>query len=302
MLIFLDANVILTGAFTQSGPAALLVSIKSNVRFCHSNYVLDECKKLIKSFSPTNMIYELVNLRVLEFLNALSSKCVPEHPLPIGIFCHDPYDDPLLGAAIACCADAICTYNVKDFPINTIPIKTPLLLLRLFSEPTINQCIQPVILSSKGTLLFCGRIKHVSSMGLILKSDNNISVMSDENGYIRLYGTEVRQYKTFNPLIADEEFKLSIRYNHDYFEAAVWKKTSTSWEKTILTIGVAKFSSKTFPILFFVPNHQFSGHIQCISGLPRFIRDSRLLVALENYSLEATTQSLDVRSFLKNLA
>lgn len=300
MLIFLDANVILTGAFTQSGPAALLVSIKSYVKFCHSNYVLDECAKLINAYSPTKEVCEIVNLRVLEFVRELSSECVSEHPLPNGISCHDPFDDPLLGAAIACCADAICTYNVKDFPINIIPIKTPLLLLRIFLEPNIDQWIQPVILSSKGTLLFCGRIKHVSSMGLILKSDN-ITVSADENGYIRLYGKNVRQYKTFNHLIADEEFKLSIRYNHDSFEASIWKKTSATWEQTILTTGMANFSCTTFPSLFFVPDHQFSGHIQCISGLPRYIRDKQLCIALENYSLEATSESLDVRSFLKTL-
>lgn len=90
-----------------------------------------------------------------------------------------------------------------------------------------------------------------------------------------------------------------MRYNNTDFEAATWTKDSATWSKEVITTGAASFSQATRPILCFVRNHHFSGHIQCISGLPRYVRDKQMQAALDNYSLEAAAGSLDLKRYLR---
>lgn len=298
MRVFLDTNVILTGAFTDHGPAASLGSLVK-ATFLYSPYVLDECHHLIECNAPNEQIARMASARIQGYLKQLRSECVPDSPPPAGVSANDPGDDAVLGAALASNADVVCTYNIKDFPTKEIGVSTPLSVHRSVSKPTIEQYIQPVMLSAKGTLLLFGRIHHRSSMGPILQSENGTTVVADHEGYIRLIGSSVQRHKAFRPLTAGQEFKLTIRYNKSDFEASLWSKNLTAWKKEVLASGSAVFSITTMPLLFFVPDHKFSGHIQCISGLPRYVKDRHLEIALDNYSLEAVAGSLDLRSFFQ---
>lgn len=300
MRVFLDTNVILTGAFTDCGPAASLGALVK-ATFLYSPYVLDECHHLIERSAPNEQIVRIASARIQSYLKRLRAECVSDCSPPAGISALDPGDDAVLGAAIASNADAVCTYNVKDFPANEIDVSTPLSVHRSVSEPTIDQYIQPIVLAARGTVLLFGRIHHQSSMGPILQSENGTTVVADHEGYIRLIGPSVKRHRTVRPLTAGREFKLTIRYNQSDFEASLWSKNSAAWEKEVLASGSADFSDTTMPLLFFVPNHRFSGHIQCISGLPRYVKDTQLTSALDNYSLEAVAGSLDLRSFFQRV-
>ncbi len=301
MRTFLDTNVVLTGTFNHRGPAGILGSLGDPVTFLHSPRVLQECSHLIARDAPTAKIERLATECVLSYLAQLRSECVPDCMPPAGILARDPDDDLILGAAIASGSDMICTYNVKDFPADRLAICTPLTIHRKFSDPTLEQYIQKVMLGSQGTMLFFGRLHHPGSMGTILTSENGTKVSADNLGFVHLVGPEVSRCRAIKPLRANEEFRLTVRYNKSDFEAALWGKKMGYWEKDLLSSGTGSFSERTLPNLFFVPSHQFFGHIQCISGLPRFVRDKHLLSALDNYSLEAVAGSLDLRWFFEKI-
>ena len=138
-------------------------------------------------------------------------------------------------------------------------------------------------------------------MGTILDSQGHVTVFADDRGFIRLVGSGVKRCRLIKQLQGNMEFRLTLRYNTTDFEAALWTKASDTWLKEIMTTGSADFSVATRPILCFVPEHNFSGHIQCISGLPRYVRDKQMPAALDNYSLEAAAGSLDLKRFMKTL-
>lgn len=299
MRIFLDTNVVLTGALNRNGPAGTLADLLGRgATFVFSQQVLSECDYLIERDAPTSYVAKVIKSLIRSYLDALGALQVPDVAPPQGIDALDADDSMILGAALSAQADAICTYNVKDFPASYINVRTPLAIHRLITEPKLEQYIQPIALSSRGTLLFFGRLHHESSMGTILDSDGRVAVIADEKGFIRLSGNGVKRYRSIKPLRGNSEFQLTIRYKDSEFEAALWIKNSSAWVKDVITTGAAIFSESTRPILFFVPGHRFSGHIQSISGLSRFVRDKQMPAALDNYSLEASAGSLDLKRFL----
>lgn len=298
MRVFVDTNVVLTGAFNPFGPAGTLIELIEHVEFVYSPRVLDECRYLIQREAPNPQVAQEALSKTQSFLAELSAGIVSDCAPPPGIVALDADDDLLLGAAIAGQANAICTYNVKDFPTQHITVCTPLTLHRLIGKPKPEHYIQETLLSKHGTLLLFGRLHHESSMGALINSDTQVHVIANDRGFIELKGAGVKRCRPHKPLSGNSEFRLTIRYNTSDFEAALWVNHSGTWLKDILTTGSANFSDSTTPSLCFVPNHHFSGHIQCISGLPKFVSDKQLRSALDNYSLEASAGSLDLRKFL----
>ncbi len=301
MRIFLDTNIVLTGAFNPRGPAGCLVTIIDRVTFVYSPQVLQECDYLVERDAPTSTVAQWAKNATRSYLSDLRALQVPDNEPPQGIAALDPDDRMLLGAALSAKAEAICTYNVKDFPVKYINVSTPLAIHRSIANPILEHYIQPVVLSTNGTMLFFGRIHHESSMGKILDSGSDVAVVADERGFIRLTGRGVKRCGPIKALPSNTEIRLTLRYNLETFEAALWLKQSHIWKKDVITTGSASFSVSTRPILCFVPNHCFSGHIQCISGLPRFVREKQMPAALDNYSLEASAGSLDLKRFLKTI-
>ena len=299
--VFLDTNVVLTGAFIIRGPAGTLGTLSDTIKFLHSPRVLAESDYLISRDAPSGEICDAAKQQVRVFLAQLHSEAVDDCSPPVGISARDPDDNLLLGSAIAANADTICTYNIKDFPNEPIAVRTPLSVNRAVAAPALEHFIQPVELSSCGTMLFFGSLHHSSSMGPIVTSHNGTSITADEQGFIQLTGPTVSRNRPLKPLRANEEFRLSIRYNETDFEAALWTKPSANWTKEVLSNGAGSFSESTSAVLFFVPNHRFYGHIQCLSGLPRYVRDKHLHTALDNYSLEAIAGSLDLKWFLQRV-
>lgn len=299
MRVFLDSNVVLTGALNRQGPAGTLGALLGRVSFVYSPQVLAECDYLIGRDAPSTVVAQAAAHAVRSYLASVRALQVPDALPPAGVAALDAGDHALLGAALAAKSDALCTYNIKDFPPDHIKVGTPLAIHRSNSEPKLEHFIQVIQLSSRGTLLFFGRLHHESSMGPILESGGKVTVVADDKGFIHLRGSAVLRSRALKPLPGGEEFRLTVRYNSTDFEAALWTKGSTTWRKDVIATGAATFSQSTKPILCFVKDHRFSGHIQCISGLPRFVRDKQMPAALENYSLEAATGSLDLKRHLR---
>lgn len=300
MRVFLDTNIVLTGAFYSHGPAGKLDALKHSVKFFHSPHVLNECDFLIQNNAPSTEIRNIASKSVRFFLEKLGSQSVMDCLPPIDVSANDPDDDLILGSAIAANSDVICTYNIKDFPSNGPSIWTPLSIHRAVGESVLEHYIQPSLLSSRGTMLFFGSLNNKGSMGLIIESENGTKVLADDNGFIQLIGPNTTRHRTFKPLLGNEEFRLTLRYNLTDFEAAIWSKSSGTWEKDVLSTGSCSFAEKTSRVLFFARDHNFSGHVQCLSGLPRYVRDKQLVNALENYSLEAVAGSLDLKWFFQH--
>lgn len=298
MRVFLDSNVVLTGAFNRQGPAGTLGALLGRVSFVYSPQILAECDYLIARDAPSTRVAQAAAHAVRSYLASLRALQVPDAFPPAGIAALDAGDHALLGAALASKSVALCTYNIKDFPPDHIKVGTPLTIHRSNSEPKLEHFIQLIELSSRGTLLFFGRLHHESSMGPILQSGDGVTVLADEKGFIRLTGSAVQRSRAVKPLPGGTEFRLTVRYNSADFEAALWAKDLGTWCKEVVATGAASFSQLTKPILCFVKDHQFSGHIQCISGLPRFVRDKQMPAALDNYSLEAAAGSLDLKRHL----
>jgi len=301
MRVFLDSNVVLTGAFNSSGPAGTLYRLSRKADFLYSAYVLSECDHIVGRDAPGEEMAAFASKQVRDYLASLNSELVEDYAPPAKLKTLDPNDDPVLGAAYAARADVICSYNIKNFPASSITACTPLSVQRRIGDPTIDQYIQKIILASRGTLLFFGRIHHPSSMGPIITSANGTEVICDDRGRIVLNGPSVRNIDTLKSLRGNVEFHLTIRYNESAFEAAIWNRSNSNWTKKVLTRGSATFAEDTAPVLCFVPNHRFSGTIQCISGLARYVKDKDLPRALENFSLEAVAGSLDLKPFFNSV-
>lgn len=302
MRIFLDSNVVLTGAFNPSGLAGKLNRLVGTGEFLYSQHVLNECTRALKRARPTKEQFEGLKQQIANYLDDVEAERVEDQNPPVGVSANHLGDDPILGASIAAKAEAICTYNLKDFPNKPIPPCTPLSVLRSIGHPEIDQYIQKVELSSQGTLLFFGTIHHPGSMGPILRSANGTLVNCDKDGRIVLVGKHVEGFESLKPLAGNKEFRLTIRYKKDTFEAESWEKSQDGWAPKLVTRGAARFADDTSPVLCFVEDHKFSGHIQSISGVPRYVKNKNLYSALDNFSLEAIYGSLGVEAIVRDFA
>ncbi|MGV8899094.1 MAG: hypothetical protein ACOH2B_07625 [Burkholderiaceae bacterium] len=180
----------------------------------------------------------------------MCSELVLDNQPPIGISANGQGDNLILVSAISSGADTICTYNLKDFPIGPVAVRTPLAVHHDSGSQEIMSYVQRVDLSTCGTLLFFGLLHHPSSMGPIIASQYGTKVFADEQGFIRLSGPTIKRCRTLNLLRGNEEFRLSIRFNRTDFEAARWIKVGTDWLKEVLSNGAGAFAENTAPILF----------------------------------------------------
>ena len=113
MKLFLDANVLFTAAYAESGVAQGLFALaeRGACRLCSSAFALDEARRNLALKAPGR-------LPALETLLALLQQ-VPEPPLELleqslaaGL---PPKDAPILAAAAACGADWLVTGDRRDF-------------------------------------------------------------------------------------------------------------------------------------------------------------------------------------------
>jgi putative PIN family toxin of toxin-antitoxin system len=299
MRICLDTNVIFSGALSPQGPSSKLSTIKDKVTFLVSNYVINECQKVISKNSPNKYVKSKALWLIENYLSRLGAIFIYGKE-DNAFICNHKDDQDIFDSAFKYNCNYICTYNIKDFPKSEIGIITPFALLRLIDNKNVQNFVQYPLLSDKGTLLVYGTLNHKSSMGRIIKSENGIEVYTDTNGYILLKGDTVKNLKTLKPLEGEKEFAMIIRYKPNFFQATRWSynEDRNDWNKEVLTRVNCCFSKKTKATLKFEENHNFFGNIQNISGLPIFVKENKFKYILDNKSLEAVSGSIDIRYML----
>lgn len=296
--VFVDSNVVLTGALGHQGPASRLWKFGASVTYLHSPQVLRECMSLIESQAHTGADCDDARRLVIDYLGNLRSRLVPDSVAPEGTHSPDPDDNHIIGSALAAGADLICTYNLRDFARSPVKSVAPISLIREYGDETDqHKCMYIVGLGDVGTILFVGRIHHPSSMDSIALSNNGTHVFADSMGFVNVCGPHALMNAPLAPLPAQQEFVMTIRYKCDHFEAAMWHRKTGPWKQTILSRARAQFSNMTQLTMFTRPDHKFFGHVQSLSCLPRFVRDNELQSALECCSLEAVTGSLGLRDY-----
>lgn len=295
--IFLDTNIIITGAFNPFGPSAALDKVKEKVQFITSHWVIGECKKNIERKTSCEYKRAFATNLITVFIDLLNVKILED--IEINETLIEDKDDQLIhDTACHFNCDYICTYNLVDFRGGNVEAKTPLYLLQIIQTDNFNHFVQLPILSRRGSMIFMGQLHHKSSLSTVLKSGTNIHVFTTPSGEISINGTGVRSSRVIGTLKGGEPIALSFRFNNSYFEAASWVKKDNEWEKELLTTAQCTFSENTDPHLFFKPNHKFFGHVKNVSGIPRYVKDKDLIFALENRSLESRVGSLDLKYVL----
>lgn len=300
MNIFLDTNIILTGSLNPYGPSNALIKLVKKVKYFTSQRVIQECIWNLEKKTNNPLKIKFVESLIGNFCKELDIKIV-EDTEPKQIICSDPDDQYIYDAALTYDCKYICTYNVKDFPIGIIDSRTPHYLIHKIDHNNVDNYVQYPLLADKGTLLFMGKLHHKSSMGDILFSSCGIKVYSNQNGTICIEGKNVRSSKAFSNLEGDTSLAITLRYNKSNFEASKWNFDGIKWNKTLLTTAECTFSKETKPLLFFKENHNFFGHIQNISGIPRYVKDKSMQHVLSNNSLETAVGSLDLKYVLDNI-
>lgn len=300
MNVFLDTNVVLTGALNPYGPASRLSKLLGEVIFYTSQRVIQECTWLLNKKTKDEQKINLAGYLINSYLKSLNTILVPDEEVSHTVVCYDVDDQYIYDAARKHNCEYICTYNVRDFPASQIKARTPHYILLEQEQNNIENYIQLPLLNKHGTMIFIGSLAHKSSMGKILQSDSGINVFTNNNGDICIEGKSVKNIFKSSSLEGNIEQVLSFRYNSDNFEAARWSLRDGNWDKQVLTRANCSFSENTKPLLFFCKDHNFYGHVKNVSGIPRYVKDKHMQHVLSNKSLETVAGSLDLKYVLDN--
>ncbi|WP_320545814.1 PIN domain-containing protein [Aeromonas veronii] len=300
MNVFLDTNVVLTGALNPYGPASRLSKLLGEVIFYTSQRVIQECTWLLNKKTKDEQKINLAGYLINSYLKSLNTILVPDEEVSHTVVCYDVDDQYIYDAARKHNCEYICTYNVRDFPASQIKARTPHYILLEQEQNNIENYIQLPLLNKHGTMIFIGSLAHKSSMGKILQSDSGINVFTNNNGDICIEGKSVKNIFKSSSLEGNIEQVLSFRYNSDNFEAARWSLRDGNWDKQVLTRANCSFSENTKPLLFFCKDHNFNGHVKNVSGIPRYVKDKHMQHVLSNKSLETVAGSLDLKYVLDN--
>ncbi|ENC9558372.1 PIN domain-containing protein [Aeromonas hydrophila] len=300
MNVFLDTNVVLTGALNPHGPARKLSTLVGKVIFYTSKRVIQECTWLLDKKTKDEQKRNLAEYLINNYLKSLNTILVPDEEVSQTVVCYDVDDQYIYDAANKHNCEYICTYNVRDFPTSQTKARTPHYILLELEQNNIENYIQFPLLHKHGTMIFIGSLHHKSSMGKILQSDSGINVFTDNNGDICIEGKSVKNIFKSSSLEGNIEQVLSFRYNSYNFEAARWSLRDGNWEKRVLTRANCSFSENTKPLLFFREDHNFYGHVKNVSGIPRYVKDKHMQYVLSNKSLETVAGSLDLKYVLDN--
>lgn len=309
--VMLDANVLLNGVFLPVGPSTKLFEICTQVQFFVGEGVLREAENVIRRHAPSPEIANVFVDRLGAWIRQLNVVVVGD-PKDNGesIPGLDEGDRHVYLAAQNASCEFICTYNWKHFPSDRINVLTPLGLLRKVGDVRLDNMIQYPLLGQQGTLFFMGDLHHPSAMGLLFQTADGISVRADEKGDIVLDGLGKEGRQTVKGRLAggNKPFAFLFRYKMTGdFEALSWmlERVPDADEpfiigpKQLLSSGNAKFCPPVTPGLFFRDDHQFFGHVQNLSGMPRYIREKDISFVIQNFGLEAIDGSVSVAEAIK---
>ena len=301
MKIFLDTNVVLSGAIYPESQATKLITSDDDFHFFYSDYVITECIHIIEGNCPDPLVRQFLMEHVHSWLDKAKATKVPTEE-KTKVKTHDPNDQQIYNDAEGADVDIICTYDVNDFPSEQINVMTPISILKSYRSH-IHDAIQIPVLEKEGTLLFIGTLLDMNSFSKILESENNtlVSVTTDSDGFVDVTGSQVKVSKRHNAIPLNKEITFVFRYKPSMFEASLWTRDGGEHIKQILTNGECEFTDRTRALLLSDKGNDFHGYLKGLSGVPKFVKEHRLKIAIENKSLESVTGSVDIGYVLKNI-
>jgi predicted nucleic acid-binding protein len=306
-LVFLDTNVVLSGALAPGGPASSLVRSRDEFRFIYSDRVIEECNAQINRWQAPDRVVVRARKSIDDFLRDLSAERIPDKPFP-GVQAHDPDDQVILETACHEACSYICTYDYTDFPSDLLLPCAPLSLRRQapkehkvgtpMSDDEMAVFIQEASFSQVGTLMIYAQFwKFRYPFALLYADDFNLYVGSDN--HIVCEGSVVKDFKQLGPL--DNRLAvIVIRYKDACIEALRWQNPheihhlSTCDPEVIFRARCSRLIN-----VCSAPPTEWACQFYLLgfSGVPRYLNYKALRAAIGDGSLERG-DSIDVRQAL----
>ena len=135
--LFLDTNIILSASFYPNIQATRFREYSQKVKFVTSQRVIAECSNVIVRYAKNTPYCQSLIRQYAGFLQSITCEIVDDS-FPRDVKDSRENDTYILETAISKCCDALCTYNLPDFPNDKIDVVAPSEALR----PSIRAGIQ----------------------------------------------------------------------------------------------------------------------------------------------------------------
>lgn len=291
MRVFLDTNVLLTGAYKRSGFAGQLPFATGQCTFVASEYARRECEALLRSTARSKRVEAAALATLNIFSQQVKVLYVPNAKASSGLRASDPNDQPILDAAVEHNCEIICTYNLKHFPGSGIRVLSPLGLLKQLDQRPDGWAIQPPVLGRRGTILVMG---YLHSLGQILETADGLIAFNDATGKIALRGPQTGTYQSPHALpLGVEPIAFLFRYRESGdFDASAWPISPTpdlgatiAGPKIVLAQGRSSFREPVQALI--TQDGQFNGALTNLSGIPQFVPEREVPYIVRDGCLDA---------------
>lgn len=300
--VILDTSVLLTGPFRPKSWAAHLGEAKNECTFVVTEYVLSECKHMLRAAADSALTLRAADATVMQFIRELGAVVVPDTIVRSTRTSADAKDQPIVDAAVAHDCTVICTYNLADFGSVGVRSASPLGLLKQLTIRPDWWAVQIPVLGERGTILAVG---HISSLGTILESDDGTTICERDDAMIVAEGPGARRFVPKLPLPRDKLVGFMLRYRESGdCEAAYWRLSNSGSEftvdgtKVILTQGKVHLSNP-LPRMMFNGNWGFFAAIINLSGIPSYVPDKAVPHVMRDSCLEGLCGAADIRAAMR---
>jgi predicted nucleic acid-binding protein len=304
--VFLDSNVILSGALKPGGPAGRVKEIKRYAKFVINPYVQSECSNILQAVAGVPEERKKRAQRAInEYLRNLSVEHAANRQFD-GARCPDPNDQVIYDTALVEGCEFICTYDYNGFPHGPITVCAPLALFKKVNRPDrpigsemtdeeISTFVQEVILGTSGTFMFLGQFMALGKPFRLLEG-RNFRVYVDADRFIKCAGINIPHYESLLQLDTIGDMALVIRFKPGLIEALRWRnpfRLTSNQPPELLMRGAC-----IAPNLVTAPYNQtgaFPKHfVHSFSGTAKFMKEKVLRAAIHTGTLEVW-DSVDVR-------
>lgn len=289
--LFLDTNIILSGAYFPNSPARRLIRFKNNAEFVTSQRVKAECHRKISQHTKITQVRNSLIGTYGRFIKALGCTIIDDKG-------PSPWENPaendrlIQDSAVAYGCDTLCTYNFKDFDNNKIRVLTPFETFGLLTpELNLDSFLHDIYLAEQGTAMFWGILNHPGALGRVGYSESGVSVTIDEDGSVRVQGPRVKIHKVGTP-IQHGHVHITFRYNETTFDADQWIKNDGKWEQIKLCTASCQIGERL--VLEVGQQVRGSVNIRALSACPIRIKDKNMPDCLDGNSVHVRFGSQNI--------
>ena len=306
--VLIDTNVLLTGAIWRGSFADALPRYRNEFSFATAFYCIAEAERKIATHASSPEVAAVLVDLLDRYLSRLGALVLTPAHLPAALAqVASKSDRPILATAEALNFEGVCTYNVKDFGVSEVQIRSPLGWLRTTTAAN-RYIVQRPVLGSEGTLLLGTRQFGDDCAGLLLEAPELV-IRQHTNRAIEAAGASLKRFKPTRNRIPDGYDQLLIlRYRtNGEFEVAAWSAGGgfpphmrvDSSGKLLLATGQGTFGHLVRPGLSLGRATGLSGVVFAISGIPEFVDDRRIRTqVLPDECLEGVAESPAIEALI----